>query len=738
MNNVLSILYPKFQQSIEALQKWSHEHLWVYDIETYPNLLTIGAINAQTHQTVYFEFSPFYSNVHDFSRWMYHLNVNKAEMVGFNNQHFDFPVINYVFHQIPAGLTNQGIFNLVTSIFDAEFEDRFNHVIWSNDQYIRQIDLFKINHYDNMSKSTSLKMLENNLGMNNIQELPIKPGTVVNAEQREQLYQYLWHDVAATMLFLSKNMAQIDLRRTLTERFNHNFINASDAKIGADIVKLELKKAGLNLYKKTPRDSISFKECIFEYVHFERPEFQAVHNWLCETTITQTKEALNEIDVPWSLVQYMNPNEIIVHGIEPAVLAEMKLRKGAKVKLSLIPECTVLTDCVFIANHLHVVVDGFQFDFGTGGIHGSISSSIVKTNSTHKLIDVDVASYYPNLAIKNKIFPEHLGVEYCEVNQRIYDMRKQHPKSTHLMENLAFKLALNAGYGNSNSKYSFLYDPKFTITTTINGQLLLCMLSEHLLKVPGLSIIQINTDGVTYFCPNEYIDHTMSLCRWWESITDLVLEDVTYEAMYIRDVNNYIAIDNRSKRKYKGAYEHNLVDQWHKNFNMRIVGMAAEAALCDGETVEEFINQRFGNDEYREFFTMRSKVDRNTNVVLHVDGVDKPMQRITRYYAAKEGGKLVKIMQPTTAQLKAWNEGDHYMHEDTHHYVCKKVGVKPPSGKYKPVAQHERRVHPERRISIESTCLIADCNNMNDFDWSNLNIDFYIGEANKLVVPLLQ
>jgi hypothetical protein len=43
-------------------------------------------------------------------------------------------------------------------------------------------------------------------------------------------------------------------------------------------------------------------------------------------------------------------------------------------------------------------------------------------------------------------------------------------------ENAMLKLALNGAYGKSLSEHSVLYDPKFGLTVTINGQLLMYLL----------------------------------------------------------------------------------------------------------------------------------------------------------------------------------------------------------------------------------------------------------------------
>jgi len=491
VSTVIVEILKRFKKQLAELQEWATGSEYVYDIECYPNFWSCAVVHVKTLQCYYFECSPWLNNMGEFQAFIFYLNHNNCEMIGFNNQGYDWPVMDHAFRMIPAGVTAADIYAKSKSIFDTAYEDRNKHVIWGHRQYVKQIDLFKINHFDN--KGVGLKDLENNMDMDDIQELPVAPNTYVTRPERDGLAHYNFHDVAATLLFLHKCMGQIDLRKKLTLKFNHDFTNSSDAKIGADIFKLELKKAGLPVDQKTHRDSIAFSECIFDYVNFERIEFVELLKWIKAKTITQTKEALNDIDVPYSLAQYMNPNDVIVYGLTVDQLVEgtknKKVEKG--LKLSTVKPGEFLQHCKFVATHLHVVVDGFQFDLGTGGIHGSIKSTIVRSTPTHDLVDVDVASYYPNIGIQNGIYPEHLGVEFCAIYLGIYHTRKEYPKHTHPMENKAFKLALNAAYGNSNSRHSFLYDPKYTMTVTLNGQLMLCMLAEQLMKVPGLSLVQV-------------------------------------------------------------------------------------------------------------------------------------------------------------------------------------------------------------------------------------------------------
>ena len=67
---------------------------------------------------------------------------------------------------------------------------------------------------------------------------------------------------------------------------------------------------------------------------------------------------------------------------------------------------------------------------------------------------------YPNIAISNKVYPEHLTEKFCEIYKGIYEQRKTYAKNT--PENAMLKLSLNGTYGKSNDKFSVFYDPKFT------------------------------------------------------------------------------------------------------------------------------------------------------------------------------------------------------------------------------------------------------------------------------------
>lgn len=616
---------------------------YVYDIETYPNVFTVTVYRPQDQAIWRYEISHRKNQGVEFFQLLTAIRDSGGKMVGFNNVGFDYPVIHQL---VIAGghITCAELYNKAQAIINSF--DNFGHMVWESDRYVPQIDLYKIHHFDNKARSTSLKMLEFNMRSRSIQDLPFSPGTQLTHDQIDELIVYNDKDVFETAKFLSESISQIEFREELSAKYDRDFTNHNDTKIGKDYFIMELERLGIPCYhrrngrrepRQTPRPTIALVDVILPWIKFNRPQFQRVLDWLKAQTITETKGVFKD---------------------------------------------------------LSATIDGFTYDFGTGGIHGSVESQTVRSDDEYIVIDLDVASYYPNLAIANRFYPEHLGEQFCDIYQDVYNQRKSHVKGT--AENAMLKLALNGVYGDSNSQYSPFYDPAYTMAITINGQLLLCVLAEYLITVPRLQMIQINTDGLTVRVPRHLADAVMFIARAWEHQTGLELERADYSRMFIRDVNNYIAETVDGKLKRKGAYCYGDDLGWHQNHSSMVVAMAAEKALVHGVPVEETVR----NHPEPMDFMLRTKVPRSSRLMLESDdGRAIQQQNITRYYISDAGGSLVKVMPPTPAQ------------------VAKNADA------------------PERRISINAGWTVWPCNDL-DSPGPAFNYDYYIQEANKLVEPL--
>lgn len=712
--------------------------LWVYDIETYPNVFTMYVGNANTRECWGFEISHRKDERSDTVALLRHIVKNKGAMVGFNNIGFDYPVVHYF-------LKNQNI--SVNEIYEKAMEiinsdDKFTNIISDKDTLIPQIDLYKIHHFDNKARSTSLKMLEFNMRSENIEDLPFEPGKVLTDEEIDVLLKYNRHDMVETYKFLMHSVEQIEFREKLSKQYNRNFINYNDTKIGKEYLTMKLEESNPGCcYVKTQhgrkpnqtiRNEIVLGECILPYIKFERPEFQAVFDWISGQVIKETKGVFTGIlesdlgDVAKYAEMVTKKKKLKGKPTEKEI-AEFKSER---------PMCWVepvelksgKTNYYLMwkeAENLNVVVDGLRYDYGTGGIHASIDSKIVRSDDEYIIIDKDVSSYYPNLSIRNRIYPEHLGETFCDIYEEIYNERKQYAKGT--TENLMMKLALNGTYGASNDKYSPMYDPKFTMTITIGGQLSLSMLAEQLLKIPTLEMIQLNTDGLTYKVKREYEAEADKVCEEWEKITKLQLETAKYKLMAIRDVNSYISVTFEGKVKSKGAYQFDGFG-WHQNQSAIVIPLAAKAAIVDGVDVEEFIM----NHEDIYDFMLRTKVPRSSRLMAEVVDEDGyileayKLQNICRYYIANDGVRLTKVMPPINDKtIKLFEKDGKMMYSTTKTHENKLV--RNGWNCIKEVA--------ERRIGIDTGWLVKVCNNIKDFD-GDINYDYYINEAKKLVDTL--
>lgn len=614
---------------------------FIYDIETYPNVFTLSVEHADSDLQWMFEISDWRNDSQEIIQFLYWLSSSNARMVGFNNLGFDYPVIHDL---IKMGKSDaKTLYEKAMAIINSQnSENRWAHQVYPSDRYVEQIDLFKIHHFDNVSRMTSLKVLEFNMRSDNIEDLPFPVGTVLTQQQCEVLKTYNKHDVAQTKKFYFETTKMIEFREELTAKYSKDFMNHNDTKIGKDFFIMKLEQSGVQCFeygangrqpRQSPRPQLALNDCILPWIKFDNPEFNQMLNWLKQQVITETKGVF----------------------------------KGLSCR-----------------------VNGFEFVFGLGGIHGSIESEVIESDDEYTTQDWDVVSYYPSLAIANNFKPEHLGDTFCEIYKDLKEQRVNYKKGT--TENAMLKLALNGVYGDSNNKFSVFYDPKFTMSITLNGQLLLCLLAEKLMVIDNLRLIQINTDGLTIHFKRSDQERVNKICSDWENMTKLQLEEIVYSRMFIRDVNSYIAeYDGGVKRK--GAYEYNL--GWHQNASSIVVARVAEQVLLTGVPIREAVM----NHPDKMDFMLRTKVPRSSKLMI-VDefGVDQQLQNTTRYYVAKGGGKLVKLMPPTPKMLK---EGKTEW----------------------------------RRIGINSGWGVQPCNDIKD-QGLEIDYEYYIQETEKLVLGL--
>ena len=633
---------------------------YIYDIEMYPNLFFVLFYDIANRKYHKFEISQFKNQKDDLAKF---LAKNKGcTLIGYNNVRYDYPLLHYFIILLGKKLTNKEI---VTRLFKKSSQlIKINSTVGK--PLFRNIDLLLINHFDNKAKMVSLKELEFNLRMENIQDLPHHFTKTLTKKQIEEVTLYCKNDVDATYNFYLECEDSINFRERMSQLYEIDFTNYNDVKIGEAILIDALSKK-MNVEKeviksmRTHRNTMSIKDIMVDYVKFYGDALKTFVDWWKTKVITETKGQFSKIPVEEieDIFQYTN---------QKLCMKDTMLKK------------------------LNIVHKDFQFDFGTGGIHGILKPGKWKSDDNNKLILVDVSSYYPNLCSKNGFHPAHFPKDiFIQVIDMLYQQRMQGKKDGDNEIVKAIKLALNGAlYGKSNDKFSCMYDPQMMMSVCVNGQLLLVMLAEKLIDL-GFEVIQINTDGILLSCPNKKEDTLKKVCDNWMNLTKLKLDYDYFDLVVQKDCNNYIARYTNGKIKRKGA-AFNYKLEWHKNHSALVVQKAVEKYFLDDIPVETFIKSHKNIFD----FMLRVKLNRGSSLSAITDGEKLQMQKITRYFVAKEGN-----------------------------YVFEKE-LPPLNGK-------------RRFTAVEKNYNVIPCNNISSTLWSDeyifseINYDYYIEKANKII-----
>lgn len=200
--------------------------------------------------------------------------------------------------------------------------------------------------------------------------------------------------------------------------------------------------------------------------------------------------------------------------------------------------------------------------------------------------------------------------------------------------------------------------------------------------------------------------------------------------------------------KRKGAYEYNY--QWHQDPSSMIVAKAVEAALVHGEDIRTFITQH--RDPFD--FMLRAKVPRSARLVMRwVDwGTEQEMQNTTRVFISRNGGSLVKLLPPTGV-AGSWKRKNGIT-DEAYNAVMREISPqsyeemdfgKIDTGEYDSIGTPwDERIHTKSRSKHDAVretglCVgwkVTECADANDFDWGSLDYQYYVKEAEKLVLPL--
>ena len=557
--------------------KIKNKPAYVYDIEVFKNVFHCTVFDTEKEELHKFECSIRKNNIEDMCKFFMYKD---AYFVGYNNIHYDNPIVNYCieFFSNSSYTYNricESIFNLSCTITS----DKDNIDAWKRWKYANNfLTLDLLTMYYSTALRVSLKEMQVTMMYKNVQEFNCDWQAPLAEQEIDEMIAYNINDVMSTTELLNRSEDMINLRIDIEKTYNINCLSKDNVNMGMQILAEEyMRKTGIPWSKlkdmRSPADTIILEKVILPFIKFETPILQ---------------QLLSEMK---SLI------------VSPG-------RKGYEKKF---------------------LMQNLTYSVGVGGIHSINTPELIIPNEDELLIDADVASLYPSMLLNFDCYPQHLGAIFKETYEDIRVRRLEAKKKKDKLTDITLKYALNGLSGNLQNEYSWCYDPYAVMKIRINGQLLLLMLTEQLIKL-NCEIIQINTDGVFFKCKKDVYPKVQEQFEWWQNLTGLVLEEDRFKAFYQLAINDYFGVYENGKIKEKGCFITDVI--LGKGLTPKIIPKAVIKYFLEGIKPQDYITSC---TDIKDFL-----MSEKTGKQWHVEYNSQPQQRTNRFYASTNGYFLYK------------------------------------------------------------------------------------------------
>ena len=565
----------------------------VFDIEVLKNIFTCTCKNTDTGIINTFEISSRKVDIEE----LYNYFKQDCYFVGYNNHHYDNPVLNYLFYLFTKDYfeyfstrqITESVFRMSQIVIDknSDFE------LWKEYKYARNflsIDLLTMLY--SKALRVSLKEMQVTMQYKNVEEFIVDWHQDLPEKDMDRLISYNINDVESTEELLYRCKNDLELRVSIEDEYGITCLSLDGVNTGMKILEQEyIKHTGISKQVleqlRSPCDQIDLEKVIFPWISFNTPIL---------------KDLLNNMKQ--------------LHNVSPS-------RKGYENTF---------------------VFGGMKVTVGVGGIHGDCGIEIIKPSEDEILLDSDVSSLYPSMIIEHNLYPPHLGKEFLETYTNIRTRRLEAKKNKIKVVDKTLKLSLNGLSGNLQNEHSWCYSPFTVMQIRINGQLLLLKLSEQLLSI-GCKLHQINTDGILYTCKKAKYDELQRILKDWENLTKLKLETEEFVQFYQLAINDYFGLKSDNTVKKKGFFLTNI--ELGKGLSPKIIPEAIINYFIDGIPVEETITSC---RDIRKFLQAEK-----TGKQWTVEYNEQVQQRTNRFYVSNSGYYLWKWKLDETGKKQYQN-----------------------------------------------------------------------------------
>jgi hypothetical protein len=176
---------------------------WVMDYETLSNCFVAVFEDVKSEHTEVFVCHESKNDILELVTFL-ERNITLGEWhVSFNGLSFDSQITEHILRNKEQLLEQDGdtiarfLYDKAQAVINRSREGEFPE-FGSRDLNIRQIDVFKLNHWDNPAKRSSLKWIQYTMDWKNIMDMPIHHSFHVVESDIEMIIKYCINDVKST------------------------------------------------------------------------------------------------------------------------------------------------------------------------------------------------------------------------------------------------------------------------------------------------------------------------------------------------------------------------------------------------------------------------------------------------------------------------------------------------------------------------------------------------------------
>jgi hypothetical protein len=181
--------------------------------------------------------------------------------------------------------------------------------------------------------------------------------------------------------------------------------------------------------------------------------------------------------------------------------------------------------------------------------------------------------------------------------------------------------------------------------------------------------------------------------------------------------------------KLKGRYAVDL--QLHQDPSALIIPKIAMQIMVNDKDIDEQLKQQRDPFDYM----LRAKVPNANRLYMRWkqgDEIlyDQRMQKITRFFVSNNGGYLINI-KPQSKEIGQFKRANK-LSDDYFNDVMIEIGKDVWDSRIH--TKNKKVYEPDEETGICAGFNVTECNNSDDFNWSEINYDWYKKQIEKIII----